>query len=126
MSDRELAQLICAFRIAFPQIGIVLSTRERAALRDVLASLGVTMMSAGSHTEPGGYTGQGRGELHRTVRGRIVAPEFQENDDSLATGQFEISDERSPAQVSEVLRRRGVESVWKDWDPALVAHESLD
>src|SRR5450755_187060 len=45
MTDRELAQLICAFRITFPQVGIVLSTRERAALRDVLASLGVTMMS---------------------------------------------------------------------------------
>ena len=70
MTDRELAQLICAFRITFPQVGIVLSTRERAALRDALASLGVTMMSAGSHTEPGGYTGQGDDELHRTVRGR--------------------------------------------------------
>ena len=56
MTDRELAQLICALRITFPQLGIVLSTRERAALRDSLASIGVTMMSAGSHTEPGGYT----------------------------------------------------------------------
>ena len=36
MSDRELAQLICALRIAFPQVGIVLSTRERASLRDAL------------------------------------------------------------------------------------------
>ena len=121
MTDRELAQLICAFRITFPQVGIVLSTRERAALRDVLASLGVTMMSAGSHTEPGGYTGQGAGDLHRTVRGRIVAPEFQDGDDLLATGQFEISDERSPAEVAAVLRRRGFEPVWKDWDPALLA-----
>ena len=121
MSDRELAQLICAFRVTFPQIGIVLSTRERAALRDVLASLGVTMMSAGSHTEPGGYTRQGTGELHRTVRGRIVAPELQDGEDPLAAGQFEISDERSPAEVSQVLRQRGLESVWKDWDPALLA-----
>jgi len=121
MTDRELAQLICAFRITFPQVGIVLSTRERAALRDVLSSLGVTTMSAGSHTEPGGYTGQGGRELHRTVRGRIVAPEFQDGDDVLATGQFEISDERSPAEVAAVLRRRGFEPVWKDWDPALLA-----
>lgn len=121
MTDRELAQLICAFRITFPQVGIVLSTRERAALRDVLVSLGVTMMSAGSHTEPGGYTGQGAGELHRTLRGRIVAPEFQDGEDLLATGQFEISDERSPAEVAAVLRRRGFEPVWKDWDPALLA-----
>jgi len=120
MTDRELAQLICAFRIIFPQVGIVLSTRERAALRDVLTSLGVTMMSAGSHTEPGGYTGQGAGDLHRTVRGRIVAPEFQDGEDMLAAGQFEISDERSPAEVAAVLRRRGFEPVWKDWDPALL------
>jgi 2-iminoacetate synthase len=120
MSDRELAQLICAFRITFPELGIVLSTRERAALRDALAPLGVTMMSAGSHTEPGGYTGQGGDELHRTVRGRIVAPDFENGEDRLATGQFEISDERSPAEVAAVLRRRGFEPVWKDWDPGLV------
>ena len=120
MTDRELAQLICAFRITFPQVGIVLSTREQAALRDVLASLGVTMMSAGSHTEPGGYTGQGSDDLHRTVRGRIVAPEFQEGEDAVATGQFEISDDRPAAKVAAVLRQRGFEPVWKDWDPALV------
>jgi len=121
MSDRELAQLICAFRIAFPEVGIVLSTRERAALRDALAPLGVTTMSAGSHTEPGGYTHQGTDELHRTVRGRIVAPEFENGEDMVATGQFEISDGRSPAEVADALKRRGFEPVWKDWDAALLA-----
>src|SRR5947207_3835785 len=119
MTDRELAQLVCALRITFPQLGIVLSTRERAALRDSLALIGITMMSAGSHTEPGGYTRQGREHLHRTVRGRIVAPEYQDCEDELATGQFEISDERSPAEIAAVLRRRGIEPVWKDWDQAL-------
>jgi 2-iminoacetate synthase len=119
MSDRELAQLVCALRITFPQLGIVLSTRERAPLRDSLALIGVTMMSAGSHTEPGGYTRQGRENLHRTVRGRIVAPEYQDGEDHLATGQFEISDERSPTEIAAVLRRRGLEPVWKDWDHAL-------
>ncbi len=119
MTDRELAQLVCALRITFPQVGIVLSTRERASLRDSLLSLGVTMMSAGSHTEPGGYTRQGGEHLHRTVRGRILAPEFQDGEDQLATGQFEISDERSPAEVAAVLRQRGFEPVWKDWDQAL-------
>jgi 2-iminoacetate synthase len=121
ISDRELAQLICAFRISFPQVGIILSTRERAALRDALISLGVTMMSAGSHTEPGGYTRQGGEHLHRTVRGRIVAPDFQDGEDELATGQFEISDERSPAEIMSVLRVRGFDPVWKDWDQALAA-----
>src|SRR6266851_3546220 len=119
MSDRELAQLVCALRITFPQVGIVLSTREKASLRDALVSLGVTMMSAGSHTEPGGYTRQGGEHLHRTVRGRIVAPEFQDGEDRRATGQFEISDERSPVEIANVLRRRGLEPVWKDWDQAL-------
>ena len=119
MTDRELVQLVCALRITFPQLGIVLSTRERASLRDSLASIGVTMMSAGSHTEPGGYTRQGRVHLHRTVRGRIVAPEYQDGEDELATGQFAISDERSPAEIAAVLRRRGLEPVWKDWDQAL-------
>jgi 2-iminoacetate synthase len=119
MIDRELVQLVCALRITFPQLGIVLSTRERASLRDSLASIGVTMMSAGSHTEPGGYTRQGRVHLHRTVRGRFVAPEYQDGEDELATGQFAISDERSPAEIAAVLRRRGLEPVWKDWDQAL-------
>jgi 2-iminoacetate synthase len=121
MSDRELAQLICALRISFPQLGIVLSTRERASLRDALVPLGVTMMSAGSHTEPGGYTRQGVDDLHLTVRGRIVAPEFDEGLDRLATGQFEISDERSPREIAAALRRFGLEPVWKDWDQALLA-----
>jgi 2-iminoacetate synthase len=119
ISDRELAQLICALRIAFPQVGIVLSTREKSSLRDVLVSLGVTMMSAGSHTEPGGYTRQGAEHLHRTVGGRIIAPDYENGEDRLATGQFEISDDRSPAEIERVLRERGLEPVWKDWDQVL-------
>ena len=120
LTDRELAQLICAFRISFPQVGIVLSTRERASLRDGLIRLGVTSMSAGSHTEPGGYTKRGTEHLHRTVRGRIVAPEFQDGEDRLATGQFEISDDRSPERIAAILRQRGFEPVWKDWDQAIL------
>jgi 2-iminoacetate synthase len=119
MNDREVVQLVCALRITFPQVGIVLSTRESASLRDALASIGVTTMSAGSHTEPGGYTRQGREHLHRTVRGRIVAPDYQNGENRLATGQFDISDERSPAEIAAVLRRYGIEPVWKDWDRAL-------
>lgn len=121
MSDRELAQLVCALRVTFPQIGIVLSTRERPALRDALVPLGITMMSAGSHTEPGGYTGQGTTNLHLTVRGKIVAPEFENGIDQTATSQFEISDERSPSEIAAGLRRFGLEAVWKDWDQALLA-----
>jgi len=119
ISDRELAQLVCALRITFPQVGIVLSTRERASLRDALISLGVTSMSAGSHTEPGGYTRRGTEHLHQTVRGRIIPPDFQDGEDRLATGQFEISDDRPPDRIAAVLRQRGFEPVWKDWEQTL-------
>lgn len=115
LADREFVQLLCALRIAFPQIGIVLSTREPAALRDALAPLGVTMMSAGSHTEPGGYTGQGKRSLHHTIRGRRIPA-----DGELAEGQFAISDERAPHEVAARLRQLGLEPVWKDWDAAIL------
>jgi 2-iminoacetate synthase len=123
ISDREMTQLICAFRLTFPDVGLVLSTREPARLRDGLIPLGITLMSAGSHTEPGGYTGAGREKLHQTVRGRIVELGASEwaNGNGRATGQFEISDGRSPGEVAELIRKLGYEPVWKDWDAALTA-----
>jgi 2-iminoacetate synthase len=112
----------------FPDVGLVLSTREPARLRDGLLPLGITLMSAGSHTEPGGYTGAGKEKLHLTERGRIVAltagaSEWAANGScpTNATGQFDISDSRSPQQVADVVRRLGYEPVWKDWDAALSA-----
>ena len=119
LPDREFVQLVCALRITFSQIGIVLSTREPAPLRDALLPLGITMMSAGSHTEPGGYTGQGRDALHQTVRGKIVAPE-EIALDAEATEQFAIADERTADEVATLLRRNGFEPVWKDWDKAIL------
>ena len=92
VSDAELVQLLCALRIVLPDVGISLSTREPAELRDALLPLGVTAMSAGSHTEPGGYAQQ-----------------------SDAEPQFEISDRRSPAEVASALRSAGYDPVWKDW-----------
>ncbi|HEY4415430.1 MAG TPA: 2-iminoacetate synthase ThiH [Verrucomicrobiae bacterium] len=128
LSDRELVQLVCAFRLMFPDVGLVLSTREPAKLRDGLIPLGITMMSAGSHTEPGGYTGAGKEKIHHTERGRIIelaagASEWAtpENRATNATGQFEISDDRSPREVAELIRKLGYEPVWKDWDAALTA-----
>ncbi len=117
--DWALVQTICAFRLTFPEVGIVLSTREPAPLRDALAPLGVTMMSAGSHTEPGGYTGAGSEDLHLTVRGRRV--EAEKSTENRAEGQFGIADERSPQEVAGMLRMRGLDAVWKDWDPAILA-----
>ena len=126
VSDRELVQLVGALRLMFPDVGLVLSTREPAKLRNGLIPLGITHLSAGSHTEPGGYTGAGRENIHRTERGRIVplaaaASEWApvEGSTTRATGQFDISDTRPPEEVAEVVRRLGYEPVWKDWDAAL-------
>jgi len=123
MTDRELAQLVCAFRLMFPDVGLVLSTRESPKLRDGLMPLGITLMSAGSHTEPGGYTGAGRENLHQTQHGRIIAlgaSEWAEaGETARATGQFQIADERPPGEVAEQIRSLGYEPVWKDWDAAL-------
>jgi 2-iminoacetate synthase len=127
MGDRELVQLVCALRLLLPDAGLVLSTREPAQLRDGLIPLGITLMSAGSHTEPGGYTGAGQDKIHLTQRGRIVAltsgaSEWaSEETAGHATGQFDIADSRPPQEVAEQIRRLGYEPVWKDWDAALSA-----
>jgi 2-iminoacetate synthase len=128
MTDRELVQLVCALRLLLPDVGLVLSTREPARLRDGLIPLGVTLMSAGSHTEPGGYTGAGREKIHKTERGRIVALASGASEwappnghATSATGQFDIADGRSPKEISELIQRLGYEPVWKDWDAALTA-----
>lgn len=127
LSDREMVQLVCAYRIMFPDVGLVLSTREPAKLRDGLIPIGITLMSAGSHTEPGGYTGAGKQNLHRTERGRIVelaagSSEWADKpEERSATGQFQIADERSANEVADLIRRLGYEPVWKDWDAALTA-----
>ena len=118
-TDRDLLQTIGAFRLTFPEVGIVLSTREPAVLRDALATLGVTLMSAGSHTEPGGYTGQGSDDLHLTVKGRRVERDAPASCDR-AEGQFGIADQRSPAEVAEMLRAHGLDPVWKDWDAVIL------
>ena len=91
MGDREFVQLLCALRILLPDVAISLSTREPPAFRDALVRLGVTQLSAGSHTEPGGY----------------ASP-------SDAEAQFEISDTRSPAEVAGMLRGAGYDPVWID------------
>jgi 2-iminoacetate synthase len=126
LGDRDLVQLVCAFRLMFPDVGLVLSTREPAKLRNGLIPLGITMMSAGARTEPGGYTGAGKEKIHHTERGIIKeiasgssewapVPDRATN----ATGQFQIADERPPHEVAAQIRNLGYEPVWKDWDAAL-------
>ncbi|MCF6268004.1 MAG: 2-iminoacetate synthase ThiH [Desulfuromusa sp.] len=97
VDDRQLTQFICAMRLLIPDAGLILSTRESAELRNNLLPLGITQMSAGSCTAPGGY-----GEK---------SPDAE---------QFSINDQRSPAEVEELLKSRGYEAVWKDWDGAFL------
>ncbi|NVM65307.1 2-iminoacetate synthase [Mucilaginibacter sp. SG538B] len=96
MNDRELVQLICAYRLFNEEVELSISTRESANFRNNIIKLGITSISAGSKTNPGGYA---------------VEPESLE--------QFEISDERSPAEIAEIIAEQGYEAVWKDWDSCL-------
>ena len=119
LNDRSLVQLITAFRMCFPQVGIVLSTREPAPLRDSLFPLGVTHISAGSQTDPGGYTGAGTDDLHLTVKGRRVEIDEPASCER-ATGQFEIDDKRPVSDITHLLQQQGFDPVWKDWDSAIL------
>lgn len=93
MEDRDLLQLICAYRIWNPDIEISISTRESELFRNNIIQLGATAMSAGSKTNPGGYS---------------VEPQSLE--------QFEISDERSMDDIRKLIKNAGYEPVMKDWD----------
>jgi len=92
ITDAELVQMITAFRIFMPRAGITLSTRERAGFRDNVLGLGITKMSAGCETSVGGYSGKG------------------------GTGQFEMADKRSVAEIKKAMLKRGIQPVFKNWD----------
>jgi 2-iminoacetate synthase len=93
MDDKDLTQLISAYRLWNEDLEISISTRENEKFRNNIIPIGVTSMSAGSKTNPGGY---------------VVDPQSLE--------QFEISDERSPEEIAKIITNSGYEPVWKDWD----------
>jgi 2-iminoacetate synthase len=84
-------------RLLIHDAGLVLSTRESAELRDNLLPFGITQISAGSCTAPGGYS-----------------------EEEKSSEQFAIDDDRSPAEVEQMLRVKGYDPVWKDWDEAFL------
>lgn len=92
MSNRELVQLICAYRLLDEAVELSISTREEEIFRNHIVHLGITSMSAESKTNPGGYT---------------VEKQSLE--------QFEISDERSTEVITAMLKEQGIAPVWKDW-----------
>ena len=101
MPDKNLVQMMTALRLCFADAGLVLSTREPARLRDNLIKLGITKVSAGSKTSPGGYSGH-----------------------CDAIEQFAVDDNRSPFEVATVIGHQGFEPVWKDWDKAFLDEKS--
>jgi len=96
MNDKEYVQVMLAFRLFDHDVDISVSTRENKEFRNNIIQLGVTSMSAGSKTDPGGYA---------TFKQELE--------------QFSVSDERTPQQVQDDIRQFGYEVVWKDWDVVL-------
>jgi 2-iminoacetate synthase len=96
ITDKELVQLICAYRIFDEEVELSISTRESEKFRNNIIKLGITSMSAESKTNPGGY---------------VVEPQSLE--------QFEIDDTRSTKAIAEMIKQAGYEPVWKDWDASL-------
>ena len=94
MSDSDLLQLICAYRIFNPELELSMSTRESREFRDNVFQLGITSISADSKTDPGGYANP------------------KEN-----LEQFEIDDDRPTDEFVQVIRKAGYEPVFKDWNP---------
>jgi 2-iminoacetate synthase len=94
IDEAQLARLVFAVRIVLPDVPLLLSTRERPEFRDGMAGLGITKMSAGSRTTVGGYAGM----------------------EPMTDGQFQVSDQRSVPDVCEMLRGRGLQPVFKNWD----------
>ncbi|SDP13657.1 2-iminoacetate synthase ThiH [Desulforhopalus singaporensis] len=94
VNDKLFVQYLMAFRLFLPRAGITVSTRESSAMRDNLTRLGATRFSAGVCTTVGGYS----------------------KADSSDTPQFEITDERSVAEVATAIRQQGYQPVYKDWD----------
>ena len=94
VTETMLAQIVFAFRIACPDVPLVVSTRENARFRDGIAGVGVNKMSIASRTTVGGY---------------------RDHNDS-PDGQFHVNDSRDIATFCAALRAKGLEPVFKNWD----------
>ena len=91
LSDAVYLRYLTALRLFLPDAGILLSTRETPRFRDAVAPICITQMSAGSRTEPGGYSSQE------------------------ATEQFQIEDTRGVEEIRRMLEERDLEPVFLDW-----------
>jgi 2-iminoacetate synthase len=124
MSDRELVQLVCAFRLMFPDVGLVLSTREPRLVAGWADSAGHHADERRQSHRTGRLHRCGSRETasHRAGAHRRIGRERMGGNPGIApaaTRQFEVADVRSAAEVAERIRRLGYEPVWKDWDQGL-------
>lgn len=97
--ERQLCQVLCAYRIFLPYVGITVSSREEKSFRDGIAKIAATKISAGVSTGIGDheekYTGEGS--------------------EDAGDEQFEIADNRSVAQMYEDMEHDGLQPVLNDY-----------
>ena len=91
--EKQLLQVMTAFRIFMPFAGLTISTRERAGFRDNVVGMCATKISAGVSTGIGSHT----------------------EEESLGDNQFEISDDRTLDEVCDAIRARGLQPVMNDY-----------
>ncbi len=91
--ERQLLQIMCAYRMFLPFANITISTRERAGFRDNVIDICATKISAGVSTGIGGHT-----------------DEAEQGDD-----QFEIADTRTVDEVLKAICERGLQPVMNDY-----------
>lgn len=87
VSDHDFKKLVAIIRMAVPYTGMILSTRESPALRDEVFALGISQISAGSRTNPGGYQ--------------------EDNSDAFRAAQFNLGDTRTLDEVILDITERG-------------------
>lgn len=90
--ERQLLQVMCAYRLFLPFAGMTISTRERAGFRNNVIDIAATKISAGVSTGIGGHEGDEKGD-----------------------DQFEIADGRSVDEVVGAIRERGLQPVMNDY-----------
>ena len=99
VGERQLCQLLCAYRIFLPFVGITVSSRESATFRNGIAKLAATKVSAGVST--------GIGDHEQKYGGK--------DSDEIGDEQFEIADMRSLRQMYDDMSAAGLQPVMNDY-----------
>ena len=98
VEDKDIVQIMLAYKLFLKRAGINITTRERAKFRDNLMPMGITKISAGVSTEVGGHVTENKGEA-----------------------QFDIADSRSVEEVKAMIKEKGFNPVFKDWQRGCIS-----